>query len=186
MQTHLPIKKIALLGGGPAALFMFKKLLQSGESGIEIFIFEKSDQLGAGMPYSTWGANKEHITNVSDNEIPELVTSVKDWLKNAPQNLLKDYHLSAEDFNEYKVLPRLLFGKYLEAQFDLLISAAKKKHITTYVLLQTKVEDVVYKAETKKVKVITETEDYLLDAVVMCTGHKWPCKNEKNVPGCRG
>ncbi len=181
MQPPLPVKKIGLLGGGPAALFMFKKLLASGEKDLEIFIFEKSGQLGAGMPYSRLGANKEHITNVSDNEIPELVTSVKDWLKNAPQDLLKDYQLSPEEFNEYKVLPRLLFGKYLEAQFDLLISKAKKKHIITHVLLQTKVQDVVYKAETKQVKVITETEDYLLDAVVMCTGHNWLCKNEKTV-----
>lgn len=183
MQTHLSVKKIGLLGGGPAALFMYKRLIESAENNLEIFIFEKHEQLGAGMPYSKSGANKEHITNVSDNEIPELVTSIKDWLKNAPTELLKEYDLSPEYFNEYKVLPRLLFGKYLEAQFNLLLIEAKRNNIVTYVLFHTKVEDLIYKDETKQVKICTDKNTYLLDAVVICTGHYWPDKTEKNITG---
>jgi hypothetical protein len=183
MQTHLTVKKIGLLGGGPAALFMYKRLIESAENGLEIFIFEKHGQLGAGMPYSKFGANKEHITNVSDNEIPELVTSIKDWLKNAPTDLLKEYDISPEYFNEYKVLPRLLFGKYLEAQFNFLLTAAKKNKIETHVLYHTKVVDVIYIDETKQVRVCTDTDVYVMDAVIICTGHSWPYKTEKNIKG---
>ena len=76
-STHpLEKKRIAILGGGPSGLFLFKKLIASRNKDIEIHIFERRNRLGAGMPYSSCGANDEHITNVSENEIPELVTSI--------------------------------------------------------------------------------------------------------------
>ena len=73
-------RKIALIGGGPAALFMYKKLIEySSEEALEIIIYEKNNQLGAGFPYSSVGAMQEHITNVSGNEIPSLPQSMKEW-----------------------------------------------------------------------------------------------------------
>ena len=80
MEVSAGIKRIGLLGGGPAALFMFKRIVEEGPGDTEVTVFERRDQLGAGMPYSIVGAGNEHITNVSDNEIPELGTSVKEWL----------------------------------------------------------------------------------------------------------
>ena len=130
MDIDKSIKSIAILGGGPSALFMCKRLIEGGHTDIEIVIFEKSDILGAGMPYSTAGANDEHVTNVSDNEIPHIVTSIHEWVKTAPQELLTRFHINIENFNEYKVLPRLFFGKYLSAQFDLLLDLAKKAGIS--------------------------------------------------------
>jgi uncharacterized NAD(P)/FAD-binding protein YdhS len=84
-------QRIAILGGGPSGLFMFKKLVDAGNPATTIDIFERGKQLGAGMPYSTDGANDEHITNVSGNEIPELVTSIADWIETAPKELLDHY-----------------------------------------------------------------------------------------------
>ncbi len=63
-------KRIAILGGGPSGLFMFKRLVEAGRTDIEVTIFEKKNRLGSGMPYSADGASDEHITNVSGNEIP--------------------------------------------------------------------------------------------------------------------
>ncbi|RYG09752.1 MAG: hypothetical protein EOO07_23330, partial [Chitinophagaceae bacterium] len=52
-QSSRPKKKrIAILGGGPSGLFLFKKLIASGNTAIEIDIFERRNRLGAGMPYS--------------------------------------------------------------------------------------------------------------------------------------
>src|SRR4051812_10283030 len=99
---------------------MFKRLVDLNEPEISIAIFEKSAQLGAGMPYSKAGANDEHITNVSGNEIPELVTSVEEWIQTLPQNILERFNIKPDKFNDYKVMPRLLFGMYLTAQFELL------------------------------------------------------------------
>ena len=176
-------KSIGIIGGGPAALFMFKRLVEAGEKDLSITIFERKEQLGAGMPYSHEGACNEHITNVSDNEIPELVTSIKDWLHYAQPEVLKPFDMYPEKFNEYKVVPRLLFGQYLADQFKLLVNKATKAGLQTKILYNTNVIDVLDDQDTKQVTVYTEGGDHLLfDAVVMCTGHNWPKKYEGKVP----
>ncbi|MEP6612101.1 MAG: FAD/NAD(P)-binding protein, partial [Mucilaginibacter sp.] len=86
-------QRIAILGGGPGGLFMFKRLVDSGRTDITIDVFEKKQRLGAGMPYSAEGANDEHITNVSGNEIPALVTPLADWIKTAPRDTLDKFRM---------------------------------------------------------------------------------------------
>jgi hypothetical protein len=176
-------KRIAILGGGPGGLFMFKRLIESGRTDISIDIFEKSKRLGAGMPYSIEGANDEHITNVSGNEIPVLVTPLADWIKTIPKDTLDKYNMDAARFNEYKVLPRLLFGQYLTAQFDLLQQQAKDNGITFEVHYDSTVTDVIDYPEQKLVFVeIAGKEKYEFDQVIICTGHNWPVKYEGTVP----
>lgn len=176
------MKKIALVGGGPAALFMYKRMVEAAPANVEIHIFEQHDQLGAGMPYSKYGASEEHITNVSDNEIPEIKTPIKDWINIAPEKVLKHFDMDNAAFNEYKVLPRLLFGEYLTAQFNLLISEAKKIKLETFIHLNTKVTDISDVAKKQEVKILTAREEiFLMDMAVICTGHSWPCKNEKKI-----
>lgn len=176
-------KQIALLGGGPAALYLFKKLLESPSDDYELHIFEKNAKLGAGMPYSRDGANEEHVTNVSGNEIPQLVQTVEDWLEKSNSPLIHQFGITVENYNEFKVLPRLLFGEYLCAQFELLKKAAKEKGIKYIIHLNTPVNDLIDQGEHEKVRVLTEKDDYLFDAVVICTGHKWPCRHEEKVTG---
>ncbi len=55
----LSIKRIAILGGGPSGLFVFKRLVEASPRNIEIEIFEKKKELGSGMPYSREGASDE-------------------------------------------------------------------------------------------------------------------------------
>lgn len=176
-------KHIAILGGGPSGLFMFKRLIESGESNLTISIFERKKQLGAGMPYSTEGANEEHITNVSDNEIPTIVTSIHDWVAIAPAALREKFQISTSNFNEYKVLPRLFFGAYLSAQFELLKEKANQVGINTNIYLAETVVDIIDEAKAKKVKVKTENNTYEFDSVIVCVGHYWPRKNEGKVDG---
>lgn len=176
-------KQIAIIGGGPSALLMYKRLVEAGED-LEISIFEKKHHLGVGMPYSAEGANLEHITNVSENEIPDLVTSVEEWSKTLSPDFLAKFNIDPYNFNEYKVLPRLFFGAYLEGQFDLLQKKAQQLGLKTNVHLNTEVIDIVDEPNHNVVKVILKGETSLtFHHVIICSGHNWPKTFEGKVKG---
>jgi len=178
------IKNIAILGGGPGGLFMFKRLVDSGRTDFVISIFERKKKLGAGMPYSIEGANDEHITNVSGNEIPLLVTTLADWIKSVPKDTLDKFHIDPSRFNEYKVLPRLLFGQYLTDQFTMLQQQARDKGISYEVYYNSTVTDVIdYPAQEIVTVEINNDEQLKFDQVIICTGHKWPQRHEGKVAG---
>ena len=177
------VKHIGIIGGGPAALFMYKRLVESKQK-LHITIFEKNDVLGPGMPYSAFGACAEHVTNVSGNEIPDIVYPVKEWIRTAEEDVLLPFDMQAQLFNDYKVIPRLFFGQYLAAQFRLLHQAAEKAGIITVVLNHTFVIDIEDEAGNEQVKVYTDAGDsYIFDSVIIGTGHTWPQKNEGKIPG---
>lgn len=177
-------KHIAILGGGPSGLFMFKALIDANQPDISIDIFEKKQQLGVGMPYSHEGANDEHITNVSGNEIPELVTPISEWITTVHKDTLDKYNIDPAKFNDYKVLPRLLFGQYLSAQFSLLQKKAKDAGLEFKVHYNSVITDVTDYPTQGMVEVqINDAEKFQFDQVVVCTGHNWPHKNEGKTPG---
>ncbi|MBS2034039.1 FAD/NAD(P)-binding protein [bacterium] len=176
----MPELKIAVVGGGPSALFILKRLVQSGRRDLCLHIFERKSRLGLGMPYGPEGAGLEHITNVSSNELPELPQSLLDWVQSLPHQELEAHGLSPGSFSEEKVLPRLLFGRYLEAQFHNLLAAAGfpvEVHTSTPVL------DVVDLPERPALRVVSEEQCWEFDRVVVCTGHHWPRRHEGKVPG---
>jgi hypothetical protein len=184
MDINITKKRIAILGGGPSGLFVYKRLVESGSNDFEIEIFERKTELGSGMPYSREGANEEHITNVSDNEVPEIVTSMSDWIYSVPAELLQRFNIKPDQFNEYKVVPRLLFGHYLAGQFEILRKAAAKAGIETKVHFQCSVNDIKYDSKNQTVTIETlndSTKEF--DYAVICTGHNWPRRYEGKVSG---
>lgn len=178
------MEKIAIIGGGPSALFMLKNLLESGLRNIDITIFEKRHRLGAGMPYSADGANREHITNVSANEIPDIVVPIGTWLKSIPEDELLKYGIQHGHFNEYRVLPRLLFGDYLESQFDLLLASAGQCGVSVHVRLESPVVD-LKENEAEGIVIITVNtgEEINFGRAIICSGHSWPKTHEESTPG---
>jgi uncharacterized NAD(P)/FAD-binding protein YdhS len=180
----LSTKKIAIIGGGPSGLFVFKRLVEANARDTEIEIFEKKKELGSGMPYSRYGAGEEHVTNVSGNEIPELETSLIDWMQTVEPETLKRFNINTDKFSDYKVVPRLLFGQYLTDQFHILAKKAKEAGITVTIHRGTLVTDIADEAEQKMVKVVTDkTEPSLFHQVIVCTGHHWPALYEGRVNG---
>ncbi|HET8828339.1 MAG TPA: FAD/NAD(P)-binding protein, partial [Pelobium sp.] len=174
--------RIAIIGGGPSALFMYKRLVESKNKNIEVHIFERKNKLGAGTPYSEEGACDEHITNVSDNEIPTIVNTIEEWIINEPGKAL-NFNITPGNFNEFKVLPRLLFGDYLSSQFKLLLKNATENSVATTVHLSVKVKDLIHKKEVNKVLVITENKAIEFDVAIICIGHAWPLKQEGKIQG---
>lgn len=176
-------KNIAIVGGGPGGLFLYKRLVETGGPDLNVTIFERKSMLGSGMPYSVEGANDEHVTNVSDNETPPIVNSIEDWLKTAPFALLERFNIDPAKFNEYKVLPRIIFGYYLASQFELLQELAAMKGISTTIRYQTNVVDVNYDAKDKKAIIETVEGWSSFDYVILCNGHHWPVRYEGKVKG---
>ncbi|NCD68896.1 FAD/NAD(P)-binding protein [Mucilaginibacter agri] len=175
---------LAILGGGPSAIFLYKRLIENASrENFVVDIYEKGDCIGCGMPYSNNGAADEHITNVSGNEIPDLITGVADWIKTVEKDTLNKYHIDPERFNDYKVLPRLLFGRYLSEQFKLLLEKAKHAGMETNLYFNTPVIDIVDDPKKENVRVITNKNEKDYDHVIICTGHFWPKKHEGKLPG---
>ncbi len=184
MISEKQIERIAILGGGPSALFVYKRFVETGRTDLEIHIHESKQLLGAGMPYSFDGANLEHITNVSGNEVPEIVNSIQQWIQTVPEGILTGFAIDKNRFNEYKVLPRLLFGQYLSGQFTLLLEQAERQGLKTVVHLSSSVVDIIDQLEHNMVQVQINgggLHDY--ERVIVCTGHNWPIKNEGLIPG---
>ncbi|MGQ2984550.1 FAD/NAD(P)-binding protein [Flavobacterium sp.] len=169
--------KIALIGGGPAAMFMYKEIIAQN-SAVHVTIFERSERLGAGMPYSKCGAEAEHVTNVSANEIPELPQTPMEWweARNA------DIADSTTNYSPYKVFPRRIFGDYLESQFNILISNGREKGIKTDICTGTMVNDINYLGRSVIVSV-EGSKSYLFDKVVICTGHRFPTDKDEAATG---
>ena len=183
-MTKDSIQKIGIIGGGPAALFMLKRMAESGLNNISLTIFEAGKEWGNGMPYSSAGALPEHITNVSGNEIPQIVEGIKEWLPQAPAELITAFEITEDNFNDYKVVPRLFFGTYLSQQFYLLQQKAGEAGIPLQLLPETRVVDIKDQPGTKQVTVTTSSgEHYVFDQVIICTGHTWPKLHEGKVPG---
>lgn len=178
------MKRIAVTGTGPAGLFILKSIIDNFTEPCHISFFEKGTAAGNGMPYSGEGAGKEHVTNVSANEIPTIVTSIAAWIESVPDEALAQFNLEKEKFSEYKVLPRLLFGQYLTAQFQILLGQAKAKGFDVKVYLNYCVKDV--KDEPGKNKVMVSGEDgseSFFDHVIISTGHRWPKTHEGKIKG---
>jgi len=183
MNEQSVSKSIAIIGGGPSGLLMFKRLIESGQKNIRIHIFEAKGFLGGGMPYSHSGAGTEHITNVSGNEIPNLILPLSKWVSGLSRESLKKYDLDKENFTDYKVLPRLLFGEYLNTQFELLKDHAKNRGILFDIHLDSVVTDISDLAEINKVTItVNHEKNFLVDSVIICTGHEWPLTHEKTIP----
>ncbi len=177
-------QRIGIVGGGPAALLVYKRLVDLRKKNLSVTIFEASNKLGVGMPYSKVGASDEHVTNVSGDEIPPLGHPLTNWIKSLPSAKVNGYGIDQSSFHEKEVLPRLLFGEYLADQFQSLIEKGESNGTKTEILLETQVTDIYLDPKSEHVIVCTEQDkEYEFDQVVICTGHHWPVSYEGRVEG---
>lgn len=176
--------RIALIGGGPSALTIVKKLLCARPQNFALDIFERNSSLGKGMPYSEEGASAEHITNVSSDELCPFNETLEEWLGKQSQKMLANYGIDKTTLHAKHVVPRLLFGLYLEQQFSALLDECAEKGLLTHVHLNSEVLDIISakNGHTSDVQLATKSVKGF-DKVIICTGHVWPRRNEGNVAG---
>jgi len=164
---------LALIGGGPAALFMLKHIYENKLQIKKILVFERNDKFGVGMPYGKYGSKEEHVANVSSNELPVLFESFTDYIKRKPDQGFEDF-IKGGNINEYEVIPRLLLGNYLEEQFKIYVSELVKMGVDVELFLNVNIDNI--KSNGDNYHLITESKTYKSDFIVICTGHMW--KNE--------
>lgn len=181
MIQHQTPSNIALIGGGPAALFMLKHLVEQEVPVESITIFEKNDRLGVGMPYGKFGAEKEHVANVSANELPKLLDDFETYIQKYPTTEFNGYVENGK-VNPYEVIPRRLLGDFLEYSFSKFIDKATASGITIDVHLETAVEDLIVNKDGS-FAILANDQKFLADAVVLCTGHVWPKQHEGKTDG---
>lgn len=173
--------RLAIIGGGPSALMLLQKLVSEGEKHFDIEIFEASDAAGRGMPYSAKGADQRLLTNVSADELPHLSVPLDKWVKALPKKTLNEFGIERKSFNRKKPIPRLLFGQYLQEQFEELLRQAHEIGVKTKLHLKTHVADI--KNEKNKVIVVTsDRKKRIFDYAIIGVGHHWPLKQEGKIP----
>ncbi|KFC19506.1 FAD/NAD(P)-binding protein [Chryseobacterium sp. FH1] len=174
---------ITMIGGGPAALLMLKNIVDSDLRPEKIYIFEKNERLGVGMPYGKMGSLREHVANVSANELPTFMVSFEDYLYQNPTDEFPDFAVDGK-CNSYQVIPRLLLGNYLEFVFKLYITTARRNGIKIITKTNTVVVDITKDDSDGQYRIIdSEGKEYLTDRLILCIGHYWPKKHEDKTIG---
>lgn len=173
---------LAIIGGGPMALLLIRRLLDHFEGHLAIELFEKEDILGAGMPYSHLGAEDEHIANISANELPEVLSSFDDWVKKQDSDTLKRFAIANEDFNVQKALPRLFLGSYLADEFSVLIQQCRDKGFSVDIHHRCAVIDIIDEPANARITVVHQLGRSDFDKAIICSGHFWPKTNEGIIP----
>ncbi len=177
-------QSLAIIGSGPSAIYLLKHILDHAASLSptlsEITVFEKNAFIGMGMPYTPQTTDIYNMSNISSEELPELPTTLTDWLRSQAPSVLADLGLEGVEIKEDEVYGRLALGQYFKAQYQLLQAWLTEAGIRVHSHADCQVVDVRDDAESQRVTLFTQSgEAYEFDRVVIATGHRWP---EKDVP----
>ncbi|MBB5038460.1 FAD/NAD(P)-binding protein [Prosthecobacter dejongeii] len=177
-------QSLAIIGSGPSAIYLLKHIMDHAASLSptlsEIVVFEKNAFIGMGMPYTPQTTDIYNMSNISSEELPELPTTLADWLRSQAPSVLADLGLEGMEIKEDEVYGRLALGQYFKAQYQLLQAWLSEVGIRVHSHADCQVVDVKDDAENQRVTLFTQSgEAYEFDRVIIATGHRWP---EKDVP----
>ncbi len=171
--------QIAIIGGGPAGVSMLIQLLAQLKHApfsreIEISVFEKSNKIGLGLPYS----QKEdcYILNLPKAVMEPIAGQTgifAEWLKNNSNCPLDT------DFP-----PRFYFGQYLNFLAENLREKNDLSGIRIKYYTKCEVSDIQKKTESDYL-IKTSQGNYRSQYVILCTGHM-PTSTYRNLIGTPG
>ncbi len=172
------MKKIAIIGSGATAIYLLKHLMDNTdvlrEHIQEIAIFEKGDIMGMGMPYNPNTTDLYNLSNISSEELPELILPFADWLEQQDKMTLKELGLAGEKISKSEVYNRLVLGQYLQAQYKAIIGQISEAGIIVNQFSNAEVMDIVYHTQEGNVTLtVSDGSTHRFGKVVVATGHAW-------------
>jgi uncharacterized NAD(P)/FAD-binding protein YdhS len=163
--------KIAVIGGGFAALSLSLQVISKGCSPLSLYICEPRTNVGLGIAFSTqfpW-----HLLNVRasgmgvSSENPE---GFYNWLLNNKNNLHKGDAAFKELLIEKETfLPRKLYGLYLSDLLEELKIKASNKNIHFEIIKKSAID--IEKISKNELHIIFDDNEYLnVDKVILASG----------------
>lgn len=164
--------RIAIVGGGPTAVYTVKHLLQKADR-LHITVFEAGQVAGCGIPYSEQHNTPDMMANIPAIEVPPVLTSLVDWLRSADNRLLRRFDVVRDQIGERDFYPRILLGAYYSDQLSRLVSAGDQAGQIVSVEIATRVIDIKPDQSGFTVFVTHQADKKRrrFDAVIMATGH---------------
>lgn len=169
--------RVAMVGGGPSALYFLQNLLQKreqiGDFIEEITVFDREHEMGVGTPYSRKNADQYNICNISSDEIPQLDVSFVDWLQAidvATRHAIGiDGPVSAK-----ATYPRIALGSYFNAQWK---TVCEKLRVAGIEVIENKSHEILDISDDPRASAVWVRSSQfgwlLFDAAVVATGHRW-------------
>ena len=176
--------RIAIVGGGPTAVYTLKNLLQKAER-LHVTLFEAGPVAGCGIPYSEAHNTIDMMANITSIEIPPVLTSLSDWVQSSDDALLRRFKIDREAVGDRDFYPRILIGAYYTDQLQRLIAAGETAGQKVTIVTNTRVRDI--EPETASFTLYLDTPqgegEAHFDAVIMATGHLTDLQKPKRRAG---
>lgn len=172
-STHL-----AIIGSGASCIYLLKNILNEAATLRnhirEISIFEKCSLTGMGMPYNPHTTDRYNMSNISSEELPELMQPFADWLRSQPVEVLKELDLATVQISDSEVYSRLALGKYLHSQYQQIIHELTAAGFILHEQSGCKIVDVEDQPAKDCVLLTSdEGETFEVHRLVIATGHYW-------------
>lgn len=195
---------VAIVGTGPTGIYAFKALLDqtrtAGAPPSTIWLFEKGDQAGVGMPYSAQTADRSMLANIASIEIPPLTQSYLGWMTDQPAAVLRRFGLDPDDLDDRRFTPRLLLGRYFSDELMALVRLAEAAGHRIELRERCGIVDVQDAPGGIRLIAADGPVEALFDRVILATGHVFPADDaadahyfpspwsgllDAHVPACR-
>jgi uncharacterized NAD(P)/FAD-binding protein YdhS len=175
------LRRIAIVGGGPTAIYTLLALVNKAKEPFALTIFEDQASLGRGTPYRPGWNDPAMLSNIASIEIPPIEETLVEWLQRQAEPRLASLGVNPANIGERTFYPRLVLGEYFHDQVTALLVRAGGKGIDVTVRTRCRVLDAVSQPNGMLLTVrprhgATYTERF--DHVVTATGHQWPAAPE--------
>ncbi len=170
--------RVAIIGTGPSAIYVLKHLLDNVDQFrpqlTDVFLFDKRETLGVGMPYDRTTTDKFNMCNISSAEIPQLDCSLVEWLHSLSDVELLRQGIDRIDIDEDETYCRTTLGDYFHHQIDSIIAACRLSGVNVHEHPGCPVTDVVDRQSSDGVVVhFGASQSVDVDRVVIATGHSF-------------